>query len=422
MLFTEKKKSAVWRSDDQRLLAEAVRILSGADLLLYNEINTLKEENKKLRADNRKLFKELNDVKQYSFFYRLHRKLNFLKNRSSIFAFFLCTALLSALLGGCAGRSGSSETKASASSITNVSYDPTRELYENYNELFKEHYKEETGIDVQIVQSHGGSGAQARSVVEGADADVVTLALAHDITLIENTGLIEPDWLEEFDRDSSPYTSTIVFLVRAGNEKAISDWDDLVKEDVEIIHPDPKSSGGACWNFLAAWHYADQAFRGDETQIRDFLKLLYANVTVMDSGARGSTTTFVENGQGDVLIAWENEALQTLSEYPGKYELISPSVSILAQPSVAIVDDNADKNGSQELAKEYLSYLYSQEAQTLIAEMGYRPSDETVLSSHADKFDVSMDLCTIDDFGGWNEAFDTYFTDGGVFDEIIDSL
>jgi sulfate transport system substrate-binding protein len=302
--------------------------------------------------------------------------------------------------------------------LTNVSYDPTRELYAAYNELFESHYKEETGLEADVIQSHGGSGSQARSVIEGADADVVTLALEHDITLVENAGLIESGWIDEFEGHSSPYTSTIVFLVRSGNEKELHDWNDLIQEGVEIITPDPKSSGGACWNFLAAWYWADKEFGGDEEQIIDFMTALYANVTVMDSGARGATTTFVENGQGDVLIAWENEALATVKEYPDKYEIVSPSVSILAQPSVAIVDENADRNGTQEAAHDYLAYLYSDEAQRLIGEYGYRPSNEAILQEFADTFDLDMDLCTIDDFGGWNEAYMTYFVDGALFDEI----
>lgn len=302
--------------------------------------------------------------------------------------------------------------------FTNVSYDPTREFYEEYNSLFAEHYKEETGKDIELVQSHGGSGSQARSVIEGNDADVVTLALAHDITAIEEAGLIEEGWMDEFDRNSSPYTSTIVFLVHNGNEKDIRDWDDLTKEGVEVITPDPKSSGGACWNFLAAWQYAKQKFDGDEAAVKDFVAQLYHNVLVMDSGARGATTTFVENGQGDVLIAWENEALLTLEEYPGEYEVVTPSVSILAEPSVAIVDENADKNGTQEIAKDYLEYLYTEEAQRLAGSNFYRPSDEAVLNEFADVFDLTVNLCTIDDFGGWDQAYQDFFADDAVFDEI----
>ncbi len=345
----------------------------------------------------------------------MSEKNNLCKNRKHTAA--LCLSLLLAFsVSACTGnKAGNAGTVAT---LTNVSYDPTRELYAAYNALFSEHYKEETGKEVRIIQSHGGSGSQARSVVEGASADVVTLALAHDITLIENAGMIRSGWIDEFDLSSSPYTSTIVFLVRSGNEKGIRDWDDLVSSGVDIINPDPKSSGGACWNFLAAWHYADMRYSGDENEMKAFMRALYANVSVMDSGARGATTTFVENGQGDVLVAWENEALQTLEQYPGKYEIISPSVSILAQPSVAIVDENADRNGTQELAHEYLSWLYSEEAQRLIGEKGYRPSDESVLAEFRDKFDLDMTLCTIDDFGGWDTAYETYFKDGAIFDEI----
>ncbi len=329
--------------------------------------------------------------------------------------------LFAIILNSCGKEDNSQMDNSRVDTLTNVSYDPTRELYSEYNILFKEYYKGKTGKDVEVIQSHGGSGSQARSVVEGADADVVTLALDHDITLIENAGLIKSGWINEFDLNSSPYNSTIVFLVREGNEKAIEDWDDLIREDIEIITPDPKSSGGACWNFLAAWHYAQSKFDNKEEDVKDFMSKLYNNVTIMDSGARGSTTTFVENGQGDVLIAWENEALQTMEQYPKQYEMISPSVSILAQPSVAVVDENAEKNGSEELATEYLSYLYSEDAQRLIGEKGYRPSNDKILSEYKDKFDLSMNLCTIDDFGGWDVAFETYFMDGAIFDEIYNS-
>ncbi len=301
--------------------------------------------------------------------------------------------------------------------ITNVSYDPTREFYEAYNDIFKEYYQQKTGQQVNIIQSHGGSGSQARSVVEGCNADVVTLALEHDITLIENTGLINSGWKEEFDKDSAPYTSTIVFLARKGNEKNIKDWNDLIKPDVEVITPDPKSSGGACWNFLAALSYAKEKY-SDEASQQDFLRKLYGNVSVLDSGARGSTTTFVENGKGDVLIAWENEAIATMKNYPDQYELVSPSVSILAQPSVAIVDDNVAMNKTEQLSSEYLSYLYSKDAQKLAAENGYRPSDEEVLKDYGNVFNLNMKLTNINDFGGWNEAYKTYFDDGALFDVI----
>jgi sulfate transport system substrate-binding protein len=303
--------------------------------------------------------------------------------------------------------------------ITNVSYDPTREFYEEYNLLFKHWYKEQTGTDVNVIQSHGGSGSQARSVVEGCNADVVTLALEHDITLIENTGLIDEGWKEEFDKDSAPYTSTIVFLVRSGNEYNIEDWDDLIQEGLEVITPDPKSSGGACWNFMAAWSYGLEHYSTEE-EVKEFVKAIYDNVTVMDSGARGSTTTFVENGKGDVLIAWENEAITVTENYPGKYEIVTPSVSILAQPSVAIVDDNADANKTQEVSHAYLEYLYSDEAQRLAADYGYRPSSENILAEYGDKFKLDIILYTIDDYGGWDTVYEKFFDDETIFDEVMD--
>lgn len=327
----------------------------------------------------------------------------------------MCAALLAVLL---VSLAGCGKTKDGLT-ITNVSYDPTREFYEKYNELFESYYQDTYGETVNIIQSHGGSGAQARSVVEGCNADVVTLALEHDITLIERTGLIDEGWINEFDRDSAPYTSTIVFLVRAGNPKQIADWDDLTVDGVDVITPDPKSSGGACWNYLAALAYAKTQDDTKEQQM-DFLRKLYANVSVMDSGARGSTTTFVENGKGDVLIAWENEALTTLDSYPGEYELIYPSVSILAQPSVAIVDDNAEANGTEQISREYLQYLYSDAAQRLIGENGYRPTDEQILQEFSDTYDLTMELWTIEDFGGWDEAYKTYFEDGAQFDQIYE--
>jgi sulfate transport system substrate-binding protein len=302
--------------------------------------------------------------------------------------------------------------------LVNVSYDPTREFYEEYNTLFQQYYLEKYGEPIEIIQSHGGSGSQVRSVIEGSDADVVTLALEHDVSLLENVDLLEDGWVDRLPGDSSPYTSTIVFLVRKGNEKDIQDWNDLIREDVDVITPDPKSSGGACWNFLAAWHYADEQFGGDEDKIMDFMTKLYARVSVMDSGARGATTTFVENGQGDVLVAWENEAITILREYPGEYEMVTPSVSILAQPSVAVVDAIAEKNGTTQAAEEYLSYLYSDEAQRLIGENGYRPYNEEILQEFSDTFDLDMELCRIDDFGGWDAAYEKFFNDGALFDEI----
>lgn len=305
-------------------------------------------------------------------------------------------------------------------SITNVSYDPARELYEQYNKVFQEHWKEQTGQDVEITQSHGGSGKQALEVANGLEADVVTLALEYDVKAVEDAGLIESGWLEEFPDDSSPYTSTIVFLVRKDNPKDIQDWDDLVKDGVGVITPNPKTSGGARWNYLAAWAYADKQFDGDETQIKDFIKKLYQNVLVLDSGARGATTSFVENGQGDVLIAWENEAYLSVQDYPDDYEIITPSISILAQPSVAIVDKVVDDRGTREVATEYLNYLYSDDAQRIAGDNYYRPSNEEILKEYADVFDLDINLVTINDFGGWTEAQETHFADGGVFDEIYE--
>lgn len=304
--------------------------------------------------------------------------------------------------------------------LLNVSYDPTRELYEQFNPMFEEYYKQETGKVVEVTNSHGGSGGQANSVVEGSNkADVLTLALANDITKVEKAGMIQSGWIDEFDKQSSPYTSTIVFLVRKGNPKGIQDWDDIVQEGVEVITPDPSTSGGACWNFLAAWYYAEQTLGAENTDaIKDFMVKLFANVTVMDSGARASTLTFTDNKQGDVLLAWENEAIATLNESPDDFEIVSPSISILAQPSVAIVDEIADKNGTQEVAKAYLEYLYTDEAQKLIAENGYRPSNEEILKDYSDKF-ADIEMITIDHFGGWGAAFDTYFNEGTIFDEIM---
>ncbi|WP_301859807.1 sulfate ABC transporter substrate-binding protein [uncultured Megasphaera sp.] len=324
------------------------------------------------------------------------------------------------LLSGC-GSSGEKQAASSGGKITltNVSYDPTRELYEQYNPLFQKYYKEKTGKDIEIVQSHGGSGGQARSVIEGSKADVVTLALAHDITLIEKAGLIKSDWIKDFPKDSSPYTSTIVFLVRKGNPKQIKDWDDLAKPGVNVITPDPKSSGGACWNFLGAWAFGQKKFNNDEGKTKELLTNIYKNVSVMDSGARGATTTFVENGQGDVLIAWENEAINSVKEYPDKFEIVTPSISILAQPSVAIVTKNAQKNGTEEAAKEYLNYLYTDEAQKIIGENGYRPSNPDILKQFADKFNLNVNLVTINDFGGWDGAYEKFFNDGAIFDQIM---
>ena len=312
---------------------------------------------------------------------------------------------------------GCGRNKDGVITITNVSYDPTREFYEAYNEIFTSYYKDTYGEDVKVIQSHGGSGSQARSVVEGCNADVVTLALEHDISLIEKNGLVDKGWIDEFAEDSAPYTSTIVFLVRKGNPKNIRDWDDCIKEGVEVITPDPKSSGGACWNFLAALSYARDKYTDDNAQ-QDFLRRLYDNVSVMDSGARGSTTTFVENGKGDVLVAWENEAITVTKNYPGQYEIVSPSVSIKAQPSVAIVDDNAKVNRTELVSQRYIEYLYSDSAQRLAADNGYRPVNTDILNEYGNVFDLKIKLTTIEDFGGWDNAYNVYFNDGGIFDKI----
>jgi len=305
-------------------------------------------------------------------------------------------------------------------SITNVSYDPTRELYEAYNRIFAAHWAEQTGQEVEITQSHGGSGKQALEVANGLEADVVTLALEYDVKAVQDAGLIEEGWVSEFPLDSSPYTSTIVFLVRKDNPKDIQDWDDLVKDGVGVITPNPKTSGGARWNYLAAWAYADNLYNGDEVQIKAFIRKLYENVLVLDSGARGATTSFVENKQGDVLIAWENEAFLSIQDYPDEYQIVTPSISILAQPSVAIVDEVVDSRGTREVATEYLNYLYSDEAQRIAGDNYYRPSNKEILQEYADTFDLGINLVTISDFGGWDAAQGTHFSDGGVFDEIYE--
>mgnify|MGYP000977280335 FL=1 len=340
--------------------------------------------------------------------------------KNKLIALLLTTVVAAGtVLTGCSGQNKENASKdAKEITITNVSYDPTREFYAAYDELFQKHWQKEKGQNVKITASHGGSGSQARSVIEGNEADVVTLALAHDITAIKDSGLIEDGWMDEFDKDSSPYTSTIVFLVRKGNDKDIHDWNDLIRTGVDVITPNPKTSGGACWNFLAAWAYAREQFDNDEEQIKKFMKKLYQNVLVLDSGARGATSTFVEKGQGDVLIAWENEAYLSMEEYPDDYEIVTPSISILAQPSVAVVDSVAKKRGTEEVAREYLNYLYSDDAQRLAGENYYRPSNEKILKEFSDQFNLDMNLVTIDDFGGWDQAFKDYFDDGAVFDQI----
>jgi sulfate transport system substrate-binding protein len=305
-------------------------------------------------------------------------------------------------------------------SLLNVSYDPTRELYQEYNTAFAKHWKEKTGETITIQQSHGGSGKQARSVIDGLSADVVTLALAYDIDALSEKGKLLPqDWQKRLPNNSTPYTSTIVFLVRKGNPKHIKDWDDLVKPGVSVITPNPKTSGGARWNYLAAWGYALKKNAGDEAKARAFVATLFKNVPVLDTGARGATTTFVQSGIGDVLIAWENEALLSLKEYTkGEFEVVAPSLSILAEPPVTWVDQVVKKRGTQALAKAYLEYLYSPEGQEIAAHNFYRPRNESIARKYAARF-PKVNLFTIDEvFGGWQKAQKTHFGDGGLFDQI----
>jgi len=303
--------------------------------------------------------------------------------------------------------------------LLNVSYDPTRELYAEYNTAFARYWKGKTGQDVTIRQSHGGSGAQARSVIEGSPADVVTLALSDDIDQISaKSGLLPANWQSRLPRNSSPYTSTIVLLVRKGNPKNIRDWGDLARPGIGVVTPNPKTGGGARWNYLAAYAWALRAYNQDDGKARDFIKKVYDNVKVLDTGARGSTTTFVERGIGDVLIAWENEALLTLAKLgKGKFDIVIPSVSILAEPSVAVIDRNALKHGTLAVAKEYLSCLYSAEGQDIIGKNFYRPSDPAAAAKYAGQF-TKVNLVTIRDFGGWKKVQAVHFSYGGVFDQI----
>lgn len=303
--------------------------------------------------------------------------------------------------------------------LLNVSYDPTREFYVEYNALFAKYWKSKTGDDVRINQSHGGGGKQARSVIEGLEADVVTLAVSYDLDIVASKGLMAPAWQKSLPDNSTPYTSTIVFVVRKGNPKKIKDWDDLIKEKVSVITPNPKTSGGARWNYLAAWGFAARKFKNDESKIRDFIKTLYKNVPVLDSGARGSSTTFTVNGIGDVLLTWENEAFLILKESgTDKYEIVNPSLSILAEPPVAVVEKYAEKHGTLEISKEYLKSLYSESAQDLIAKHGYRPRNKKILQKYASKF-PNIELLTIDShFGGWTKAQKFHFADKGTFDQL----
>ena len=308
---------------------------------------------------------------------------------------------------------------AAQTTLLNVSYDPTRELYQDYNRAFAKHWKSKTGETLAFKQSHGGSGKQARAVVDGLEADVVTLALAYDVDVLATNGnLIPADWQKRLPQASSPYTSTIVFLVRKGNPKGIKDWDDLGRPGISVITPNPKTSGGARWNYLAAWGYVLKQ-GGSEEKARDLVTRIYRNAAVLDSGARGSTTTFVERGIGDVLIAWENEAYLAIKELgPGKLEIVTPTLSILAEPPVTIVDKVVDKRGTRKVAEEYLSYLYSEEGQDIAAKHYYRPRSATVAAKYAKQFG-KVNLFTIDEvFGGWQKAQKVHFADGGVFDRI----
>ncbi|RTR32280.1 sulfate ABC transporter substrate-binding protein [Robertmurraya yapensis] len=341
--------------------------------------------------------------------------------------FALFSALLLVWVAGCSDQEASTEGSSDNESekapkeieLLNVSYDPTRELYEEYNKSFAEYWEKEKGQKVTINQSHGGSGTQSRSVIDGLDADVVTLALAYDIVAIAETGKIAKDWQTRLEYNSSPYTSTIVFLVRKGNPKGIKDWDGLVKKGVSVITPNPKTSGGARWNYLAAWGYALQQNNNEEGKAKEFVTSLFKNVPVLDSGARGATTTFVEREIGDVLLAWENEAFLALNELgEDEFEIVIPSVSILAEPPVTIVDSAVEKNGTEEVAKAYLDYLYTDVGQEIAAKNYYRPRSEEIAKKYADQF-PEINLFTIDEvFGGWTEAQKTHFADGGVFDQI----
>jgi sulfate transport system substrate-binding protein len=313
-----------------------------------------------------------------------------------------------------------SGVQAKEITILNASYDPTRELYQDINRAFAKQWKDKTGDTVEIQQSHGGSGKQARSVIDGLEADVVTLALAYDIDAIAEKGrLIDKDWQKRLPDNSTPYTSTIVFLVRGGNPKGIKDWDDLVKPGVRVVTPNPKTSGGARWNYLAAWGYALKKNNNSQAKAREFVTKLFRNVPILDTGARGATTTFVQRRVGDVLIAWENEALLSLKEAgPGKFEMVTPSMSILAEPPVAWVDTVVKRRGTEEVAKAYLNFLYSPEGQEIAAKNFYRPRSEAVARKYAGTF-PKLTLFTIDEvFGGWQKAQKTHFDNDGIFDQI----
>ena len=318
-----------------------------------------------------------------------------------------------------AGSPVAQAAEGKAVTLLNVSYDPTRELYEEFNAAFAKQWKEKTGQDVTINQSHGGSGKQGRSIIDGLDADVATLALAYDTDqLYKRGGLIPKGWQSALPHNSSPYTSTIVFLVRKGNPKGIKDWDDIAKPGINVVTPNPKTSGGARWNYLAAWAFGLKKFNNDEAQVLDFIKAIYKNVSVLDTAARGTTTTFVERKIGDVALVWENEAYLALKELgAGEVEIVTPSLTILAEPAVTVVDNIAKKHGTTKVAKAYLEYLYTDEGQDIIGKHFYRPRSEAAKQKYASQF-KDTELVTIGDFGGWDKAHKAHFADGGTFDKI----
>ena len=332
---------------------------------------------------------------------------------------FIKLPLAAALIASLALPAVPSFAQPAPVTLLNVSYDPTRELYMDFNAAFTRYWKARTGQDVTIKQSHGGSGKQARSIIDGLDADVATLALAGDTdALVKNGAWLSADWQKKLPHNSSPYTSTIVLVVRQGNPKGIKDWDDLVKPGVSVITPNPKTSGGARWNYLAAWEYAKRKFGGD-AKAKDFVARLYGNVPILDTGARGSTITFAQRGQGDVLIAWENEAYLLEKEFGARFDVIAPSISILAEPAVAVVDKNVDKKGTRAVAEEYLKYLYSEEGQDIAGRNFYRPAVSQKAQARYAKQFAKLNLFTIDQaFGGWAKADKEHFADGGSFDQI----